>query len=823
MMNSTKLSFRIALVAAMLLAPAAVFGAAARGDKPAVVDFTKGGQPDDSHDWTLGATGARGWMCGGGGTTAAARQILITAVDSGSPADGVLAKGDVILGVASKPFDDDARVRLAKAICEAETDAAQGVLKLIRWRPIDSAQGGAGKTDNVQIKLAVMGAYSDTAPYDCQKSKRIFELGCQAIAKKGLGKVSIPNDLNALALLAGGKAEYRPMLAEYAKLVAELRLEAMATWHYGYANMFLAEYYMATGDKSILPGLKRLTLEAATGQSAVGTWGHAFAMPNGNCKGYGCMNQPGLSLAISMVLARQAGINDPVLDRAIAKAASFLRWYANKGAIPYGDHQPWPGHEDNGKCSSAAVLFDLLGDSEAASFFARMSTAAYDERERGHTGNYFNMVWALPGVSRCGPLATGAYMKEQAWYYDLARDWKGAFAYQGSPIGEEEHHKYTGWDCTGAYLLAYALPLKSLYLTGKKPCSVPALDRKEVDEVIAAGRDYFPRTGKNGYDKRTTEQLLAGLSNWSPAVRKRSAQTLGRREGDFVPALLKMLAGTDRDARYGACEALGCLGPRADAAASQMRELLKDPDPWLQTLACKALPALGPEARKASVDDLLSMAARSNPADPRRMAQRGACTALFSPYPGAREAKSILADSLEGVDRQLLYPAIQSVLENEDGAARGSLGHTYGKLTDRDLAALLPAIIKAIGPLAPSNEMFADGIRLAGLDLLSRLHIREGMPLCVSVIEPDRWGGGKRMPKCLECLSRYGAQAKEVLPQLREMRKKLAQTRRGNKPNETVALLDKSIAAIEASTASPKVVDMKEFMANPSSQARQGR
>jgi len=773
------------------------------------MDFTKGGQPDGSHDWTLGATGARGWMWGSRGQTSDSRQILITGVESGSPADGVLAKGDVILGIAGKPFDDDARVRLAKAITEAEKDENRGVLKLVRWR--------AGKTENVELKLAVMGAYSDTAPYDCPKSKKIFEQGCQAIAKKGLGNVSIPNDLNALALLAGGKAKYRPMLAGYARKVAELRMVSMATWNYGYANMFLAEYYIATGDKSILPGLKRLTLESARGQSNVGTWGHKFARPDGILNGYGAMNQPGLSLAISMVLARQAGIKDPVLDRAIAKAASFLRWYANKGAIPYGDHQPWPGHEDNGKCSSAAVLFDLLGDREAAAFFARMSTAAYDERERGHTGNFFNILWAFPGVSGCGPLATGTYMKEQSWYYDLARSWKGGFAYQGSPIGEEEHYKYTRWDCTGVYLLAYALPLKSLYLTGRKPCSVPALNRKEVAEVIAAGRDYFPVNGKNGYDRRTTDQLLAGLSSWSPAVRKRSAQALGRRDGDFVPPLLKLLAGSDRDARYGACEALGCQGPRADAAAPPLRALLKDPDPWLQTLACKALPALGSEARKASMSDLLSMAARSNPADPRRMAQRAACTALFSPYPGSREARSILAVSLEGVDRQLLYPAIQSVLENEDGAARGSLGRIYGKLTDRDLVALLPAVIRAIRQMAPSNIMFADGIRLAGLDLVSRLHIREGMGLCVSVIEFGRWGLGRRMPKCLEYLGRYGVHAKEVLPQLQEMRRKLVQTQRGRKPSETVKLLDKTIAEIETSTASPTVLDLKEFKARPSS------
>ena len=306
-------------------------------------------------------------------------------------------------------------------------------------------------------------------------------------------------------------------------------------------------------------------------------------------------------------------------------------------------------------------------------------------------------------------------------------------------------------------------------------------------------------------------------------MRKRSAQALGRREGDFVPTLLNMLAGSHCEARYGACEALGCLGARADAAAPQLRALLKDPDPWLQSLAAQALPALGPEARQASVSDLLAMSVRPNPADPRRMAQRAACMALFSPYPGQREPKSLLADSLEGVDRELLYPAIQSVLQNDDSAARGSLSRMYGKLTDEDVVALLPAIVQAIEKLAPSNEMFGDGIRLAGLDLLSRLHIREGMTLCVSVMEPTRWGAGNRLPKCLEFLGRYGMHAKEVLPQLREMRQNLISSEREKEKSERVRLLDASVAVIEASQASPTVLSLKEFMAHPTSVQEQPR
>ncbi len=803
----------IALAFAVILAMPGPALAAAKAEAMAMPDFTKGDTvaKDGPHDWTLGPTGARGWIFTSNGHSGEARQILVTAVAKGSPAATMLNVGDVILGVDGKNFSGDARIQFANAIGAAETEQGGGKLRLLRWR--------AGKSDEVVVMLPVLGSYSATAPYDCPKSKRIFDLGCQSLARRMAGPDytrrlnPIPRSLNALALLASGNKEYLPLLQKEARWAANFSDDDFATWYYGYVLTFLGEYVIATDDQSVMPGLKRLAQEAARGQSAVGTWGHAFAMPNGNLSGYGCMNQPGLSLCIGMVLAREAGVKDSDLDRAIAKAAGFVRWYVNKGAVPYGDHPPFPAHEDNGKCSSAAVIFDLLGDREAAEFFAKMSTAAYSERERGHTGNYFNVLWALPGVARCGPLATGAYLKEQAWYYDLARGWDTSFLYQGAPVGEEEHGKYTGWDCTGGYLLAYALPLKSLRLIGKKTFSVPALNAAQVETVIAAGRDYPFKNSENGYDRRTPEQLLAGLSSWSPAVRLRSSSALGKRQGNFLPAVLKLLASDNRDARYGACEALGALGPRADAAAPQLRALLKDPDPWLQSLAAEALPNLGAEARQASVSDLLAMTLRPNPADPRRMAQRAVAVALFSPYPGRREPKSILAKSLDGVDRELLYPAVQSLLQNEDSVVRSSVQKVFADLTDGDLVELLPAITKAIERLAPSNEMFGDGIRLGGLDILSRLHIREGMALCVSVIEPVRWGAGKRIGPCIEYLQRYGVHAQALLPQLRRVRTDLL----NYAPHaQHAALLDKAIAAIESSTATPTLVSLSEFKTHPS-------
>ena len=148
-------------------------------------------------------------------------------------------------------------------------------------------------------------------------------------------------------------------------------------------------------------------------------------------------------------------------------------------------------------------------------------------------------------------------------------------------------------------------------------------------------------------------------------------------------------------------------------------------------------------------------------------------------------------------------------------AGRDEVQQAYERLTDADLVALLPDIAKAVAPLAPSNEMFADGVRLAGLDLLSRLHIREGLTLCVSVMEPARWGAGKRVEPCTKYLQRYGTHAQAVLPQLREVRAQFAGAAGRKANSEQVEQMDKCISAIESSTAAPTLVSVAEFKARP--------
>ena len=778
------------LVTAAILATPVPASAARANKQFEMPDFTNGDKipAGANHDWTLGATGTRGWIYCDKMVTSDARQIAITKVEKGSPADGTLAVGDVILGVGGKPFSYDPRTELGKALTAAETEAGAGNLRMTRWR--------LGKTEEVVVKLPVFGTYSATAPYNCPKSKRILEQGCKALAAKiadpAYQENPITRSLNALALLASGDPAYLPLVKKEAHWAADFSAKEMQTWYYGYVIMLLSEYEMATGDDSVMPGLRRLALEAANGQSAVGSWGHKFAQPDGRLSGYGMMNSPGLPLTTSLVMARAAGVKDPAVDRAIELSARLMRFYIGKGAVPYGDHDAWiQTHDDNGKCGMAAVLFNLLGEAKGAEFFSRMCVASHGpERDCGHTGNFFNILWSLPGVAQSGPQATGAWMQEfGAWYFDLARRWDGTFVHQGPP--EPANDSYPGWNCTGGYLLAYAMPLKKIYLTGKRPGTAPQIDAATAQSLILDGRGWSNKDRDSAYEKFSVKELMDRLESWSPVVRDRAAIALARRKGESVPALVKMLDSPRLEARYGACQALAMLKGGGAPAVPVLQKNLSNEDLWLRISAANALAAIG-EPAMSTVPELLERLAKGpSESDPRGMEQRYLCFAVFG---------QMFKQSLGGVDRNQLRKAVSAGLQNQDGRARGEIGGIYQKLSYEEIKPLLPAIKEAIVKPAPSGEMFASGIRLSGVELLAKHRIKEGIELCFDTMDIDKWGKAPRISRCLKALGTYGAAAKPMLPRLRQLEKDLVAHQEAKSLQPEIAQLRTLIKTIEDAT-----------------------
>lgn len=769
---------------------------------PANPDFTKGGTipANAKHDWNLGATGLQGWMYSHTLVTRDARQISVTQVDPGSPADGTFVAGDVILGVGGKLFSYDPRVEFGKAISGAESEAGGGNLTITRWR--------SGKTEDVTLKLSVLGSYSPTAPYDCEKSRAILARGCKALAERisstDYRQDAIVRSINALGLLASGDAAYLPVLKKEAAWAAGFETKSFQTWYYGYVMLFLGEYVLATGDQSVLPGLRRMALEAANGQSAVGSWGHGYALPDGRLGGYGMMNSPGIPLTISLVLARAAGINDPAISRAIERSQFLLRFYVGKGAVPYGDHDPWTeSHEDNGKNGMAATLFNLTGEKDNAEFFSRMSLASHgSERDTGHTGNYFNILWATPGVALSGPHATGTWMHGfGSWYFDLARKHDGSFAHLGPP--EPDHDSYHGWDATGVYLLAYAMPLRKIHLTGKRDSIIPQLDPAAAQAIFQDGLGWDNKDRNSFYDKLDDDALLKRFSSWSPVVRGRSAMALARRKAPPIDRLVAMLESPKLEDRYSACQTLAFLRERSEPAVDPLIACLSHSDLWLRVKAAEALTGIGRPAAKA-VPKLLELMTHEDKAkDPRNMHQRFITLALFD------RGRNLLAESLPTIDRDLLHKAVSAALQNQDGRARSAIESLYDRLSYEEIKPLLPVIIDAVAVAAPSGEMFADGIRVAGCRVLAKYHIREGMALIVRYTrEQNSWASEHRTPELMKHLLAYGTHAKEFIPELEKIAHYFDHDEQ-DFPRHLMTIktntVRETIAAIRASTDTPEL------------------
>jgi len=778
--------------------PAWARGAKGPASEP---DYTKGGKPARTDcPWNLGPTGAFGniWGTGGYAPTRDARMIQIHSVTEGTPAFGVLQAGDVILGVISpasdgsgKPdarFTRDCRHALADAITEAEKKENRGRLVLNIWR--------TGKTFPATLNLPVKGTFSATAPYECEKTKALVDAAAQSILKRGLRKGGVQDSLDALGLLATGEKEYLSAVQKYARDIAKesekfdiyAEGKGIGTWAGAYRNLFLTEYYLATKDASVLPGITALSTYIALGQSGVGTWSHGMAAVKMNglygppCA-YGAMNSCSVVCAISLLLAQKCEIRKKEIDDAVVRSLNFYRWYADKGCVPYGDHAPSNCHDNNGKNAMTAVLFDLAGEKEPADFFTRSALASHSGMERGHTGHFFSWQWGALGAARGGGAAAQSFVRNTRWFTELERRSDGGYVYQYQLVGD--HHKYRGWSTTGCRLLQYCLPRKAIYITGKGGSCLQPITGEDLKTTVAAAT-YDP-------SKLSVKELLSDLGSWSPIVRDEAAKALGGREEDVVKEMIAMLDSPNRYARYGACRGL-CHAGRGSAAAvaALVGKVEKDEDLTMRYFAVISLAKRGGRDNKnglggavmGATNALLKQAATYEPKqDPMRKLHNEIAGILFyggrvrdyqGYYPGGK--------GTETLDRSLLIPAMKSWLINPNGAARSTVSALYAHLKEKDLEPLWGDIYYATKNKAPSGVMFAGAARANGTILLAENRFKEGLPLALDYLYLEGWGKFGRVPAAFEALSKYGSAVKPFLEEMRA--REYERYVKGRKPSE---------------------------------------
>lgn len=757
-MTLTRPILRAAAIVACLtaaLAPAA--------NAQAIPDLTKGDKPTgptpkakDLLVSNLGPTGLLGWVYQQGPSTSASRQILVKQVLPGSPADGTLKEGDVILGASGsgakpEPFTDDARKSFGLAIGDAEA-RTPATLSMLVWRE--------GKTSTASITLETMGAYSATAPYNCPKTMRILAKSLVHLDEKeqkldGYG-------VNLISLLACNDERF-PGNAERIKRAEQWLIELLPSkelveqmtsnrvetgskvaWKRTYHLVALAQYYLATGNNPSKDGIDLLTAidahaqTVARGQSMFGTMGHQFAMQveDGSIHGpyavgYGPINSVGLVALVGLNLARECNLPDPktraAIDEGIERANRFFSSYTGRGSIPYGEHGPWQGHHANGKNGIAAVAFArAMGREDDAKYFSRMAIAEGTERDGGHGGAFFSYLWSPLGSASGGKAAAAAHFKMISWHLDLSRTWDGGFYY--NDYGRSGYNGATfgkaGMYMSSPALLTYALALEKIHLTGSNPQKACELSAAEIQEAVLAA-NYDPK-------QRSAEELLADLGNFSVITRKQAATELAARPEapTLRPKLETIAADPAHPSRLGAILALGLIANPESAPV--LFGLLDDPQSLARDAAVHAIASMPEDIKQREVDKLLKAAAalrrppmEVHPQDPVNSTLVALNQILFNDKHG------LLAKGLQSVDahstRKQLHEAIRAVASLPSGGERADLRSVFPWLSTEDVKALADTLLELINVEAPADAMFADSIKSSSASLLLDHHFMEGV------------------------------------------------------------------------------------------------
>ncbi len=459
---------------------------------------------DYKFPYNFGPTGLTGWFY--------EREFVVNGLDAGSPADGVLKIGDRIRAVNGRrlpmpSFTDDMndpRRIMGMGITESETSERDGKLTVTVWR--------TGKEVDLTIKLAVMPAYSPTWPYDCQKSERILGEACEWLAKNQLPNGSFVEDrsdgyalgpaLNGMLLLSSGEPKYlenaRRLAHHFAANPGANPFKGAQTgtdlWGWSYEAVFIAEYYLRTGDTHVLPYLGWLHKVIMASRGPRGGWSHGFKMAAYAVGGY--INPNAVSSLTALGLIEHAGFE---MKTDLYEQSKFYvrRWSYGGRGIHYGDHKSELATEPHdsfgaGKNALATVTFDILGEPDASKRFAQTVIDTYRRRDGCHAGPFFALAWGPIAASRTTPEEFKMFQDYWTWFHDLSRRWDGSFL-MPSTNGGGGYAARGPVFTMGGQAMVYALPKKITRLCGAtdSPFSVKGMPRALKPIAAMVGQKQY--------------------------------------------------------------------------------------------------------------------------------------------------------------------------------------------------------------------------------------------------------------------------------------------------------------------------------------------
>ncbi len=523
--------------------------------------------------------------------------MKIKNIEEGSPAaaTGKLKAGQIIETInGQKLADIDPRIQLARIITDAE--AADGVVKfMVKDKPDAAAQ-------EVIVNIPVLGAYSKTWPLNDAKSDRIVRAYGDFLATKPTGGTGL-DGFQLLFLLSTGQDKDLDTARRWVKaIVADCKgggAVSKYAWFIGIAGVPLAEYYLRTGDRSVLPVLKAYADNAKWGQTLDGWGGRGGQAAVTYGGGGGHLNAGGTAVVTFLMLAKECGVD--VDERTMQRALMHFYRFAGRGNNPYGDNRPETGFVDNGKNGNLALAMaaaaSLTPDGEN-SIYAKARDACATTgfyytsfMLHGHTGGGIGEVWRSAAMGLLydkNPRKYRQFMDNRQWIYELSRRYNGSFGILGGAGYDNET-----WGA--GFALTYTIPRKTLRICGapktpyvkeyKLPARPWGVEADDVFESIEAAAD------KDGRKQDLSTETLANDACRAVLVRLTVP-------GDVSDDLLRMYAHhQDSEIRKIATRKVmgansGYIGWKTRGGQVKldlMVELLKDTDPRVRQAAIDGL------------------------------------------------------------------------------------------------------------------------------------------------------------------------------------------------------------------------------------------
>jgi len=504
-------------------------------------------------------------------------QMQLSRIDKGSPAEaaGKLKVGQMIESINGQTLKDiDPRVQIGAILTKAE--AADGVIKFM----VKDAPNA--KAEEVVVKIPVLGTYSPTWPLNCPKSEKIVRNQADFLARTNNYAGPGINGLGLLYMLSTGEEKDLEVARRWIKETVEKNKNAgpyenLYPWYAGYGGLGLCEYYLRTGDSSIIPLIERVA-DSLTRNMYNGGWNQK----GGVLFTYGHLNAAGVPSAAFLLLARECGakVDEHTLQESLR---NFYR-YAGHGNVAYGDSLPEGGFVDNGKTGklafqmAAAASLTPEGENsvyaKARDISAVKSFYSTSWMLHGHTGGGIGEIWrsaAMGLMHDKKPLKYREFMDNRQWFYDLSRRHDGSMGIVGSNFGHGgRYDDPRSWGIGLA--MTYTIPRKALRLTGappskfSKPYQLPkrpwgtAADEAFHSLTGAADKDgnvhdwdgeklatdaSWPIARRLGAPDVSDEVVLRYARHPDQGIREIAARAIAKKEGDHL--ILELLS--DKDPR----------------------------------------------------------------------------------------------------------------------------------------------------------------------------------------------------------------------------------------------------------------------------------